>query len=159
MADEEVAEDAVVEEAPAKPSRKDKKVIAAAVPVTASAASAPIPAELPVVQAYAAEETPIDRLMTASTADNSAAASTSASGAWAVQIASAPREADAKAQLDKVAKQAGRVLAKASGFTVAFDKDGTTYYRARFGFETKEAAWKACNALKRKSISCFAVQQ
>lgn len=159
VADEEVAEDAVVEEAPAKPSRKDKKVIAAAVPVTASAASAPIPAELPVVQAYAAEETPIDRLMTASTADNSAAASTSASGAWAVQIASAPREADAKAQLDKVAKQAGRVLAKASGFTVAFDKDGTTYYRARFGFETKEAAWKACNALKRKSISCFAVQQ
>ncbi|MFE0015791.1 D-alanyl-D-alanine carboxypeptidase [Mesorhizobium sp. NPDC059054] len=150
---EVAAEDAVVE--PAKPSRKTKKVIAAAAPVTASAAEMAIPAELPVVQAYApVEETPIDRMMTASTSTNSAA-----SGGWAVQIASAPREADAKAQLDKVAKQAGRVLAKASGFTVAFDKDGTTYYRARFGFETKEAAWKACNALKRKSISCYAVQQ
>ncbi|WP_313956219.1 SPOR domain-containing protein [Mesorhizobium amorphae] len=131
-------------------------MIAAAAPVvTASAAEMAIPAQLPVVQAYApVEETPIDRLMTASTN-----ASSTASGNWAVQIASAPREADAKAQLDKVAKQAGRVLAKASGYTVAFDKDGTTYYRARFGFETKEAAWKACNALKRKSISCFAVQQ
>lgn len=156
VADQITAEDAVVEPAPEKPSRKNKKVIAAAAPVvTASAAEMAIPAQLPVVQAYApVEETPIDRLMTASTN-----ASSTASGNWAVQIASAPREADAKAQLDKVAKQAGRVLAKASGYTVAFDKDGTTYYRARFGFETKEAAWKACNALKRKSISCFAVQQ
>lgn len=155
VADEITAEDAVVE--PAKPSRKSKKVIAAATPVvTASAAEMAIPAELPVVQAYApVEETPIDRMMTASTSTGSS----TASGNWAVQIASAPREADAKAQLDKVAKQAGRVLAKASGYTVAFDKDGTTYYRARFGFETKEAAWKACNALKRKSISCYAVQQ
>lgn len=152
---EDTAEEAEAEAVPAKPSGKAKKVIAAAAPVTASAAEAAIPAELPVIQAYApVEETPIDRLMTASTSTNSAA-----SGSWAVQIASAPREADAKAQLDKVAKQAGRVLAKASGYTVAFDKDGTTYYRARFGFETKEAAWKACNALKRKSISCYAVQQ
>lgn len=156
VADEVAAEDAVVEPVPAKPSRKGKKVIAAAAPVTASAAEMAIPAELPVIQAYApVEETPIDRMMTASTSTGSS----TASGNWAVQIASAPREADAKAQLDKVAKQAGRVLAKASGYTVAFDKDGTTYYRARFGFETKEAAWKACNALKRKSISCYAVQQ
>lgn len=152
-ADEAVAEEAEVETPTAKPSRK--KVIAAAAPVTASVADAPIPAALPVFQAYApVEETPIDRLATASISDSS-----TASSGWAVQIASAPREEDAKAQLDKVAKQAGRVLAKASGYTVAFDKDGTTYYRARFGFGTKEAAWKACNALKRKSISCFAVQQ
>lgn len=149
----EVVAEAVVETPKTKPSRK--KVIAAAAPVAASAVDAPIPGELPVFQAYApVEETPIDRLATASVTP-----SANSSNGWAVQIASAPREEDAKAQLDKVAKQAGRLLAKASGYTVAFDKDGTTYYRARFGFETKEAAWKACNALKRKSISCFAVQQ
>lgn len=149
----EVVAEAVVETSKTKPSRK--KVIAAAAPVAASAVDAPIPGELPVFQAYApVEETPIDRLATASVTP-----SANSSNGWAVQIASAPREEDAKAQLDKVAKQAGRLLAKASGYTVAFDKDGTTYYRARFGFETKEAAWKACNALKRKSISCFAVQQ
>lgn len=149
----EVVAEAVVETPKTKPSRK--KVIAAAAPVTASAVDAPIPSELPVFQAYApVEENPIDRLATASVTPSAIS-----SNGWAVQIASAPREEDAKAQLDKVAKQAGRLLAKASGYTVAFDKDGTTYYRARFGFETKEAAWKACNALKRKSISCFAVQQ
>ena len=39
-------------------------------------------------------------------------------------------------------------------------KDGTTYYRARFGgFGSKTAAWDACAALKKKKISCYAVQQ
>jgi D-alanyl-D-alanine carboxypeptidase len=52
------------------------------------------------------------------------------------------------------------VLADASGFTIAFDKDGVTYYRARFGgFGSKDAAWKACTALKKKKIECYAVQQ
>ena len=46
------------------------------------------------------------------------------------------------------------------GYTVTFDKDGVTYYRARFGgFGSKAAAWKACNALKKKKIECYAVQQ
>ena len=52
------------------------------------------------------------------------------------------------------------VLADASGYTVTFDKDGVTYYRARFGgFGSKNAAWNACNALKKKKIACYAVEQ
>ncbi|TPL51397.1 D-alanyl-D-alanine carboxypeptidase [Mesorhizobium sp. B2-4-6] len=79
---------------------------------------------------------------------------------WVVQVASSPTKTGAQALLDQTAKQAPGILADASGFTVAFDKDGTTYYRARFGgFGSKGAAWKACDALKRKKISCYAVEQ
>ena len=79
---------------------------------------------------------------------------------WVVQVASSPTKSGAQSLLDQTAKQAPKVLADASGFTVAFDKDGTTYYRARFGgFGSKDAAWKACDALKRKKISCYAVEQ
>ncbi|BCG94790.1 SPOR domain-containing protein [Mesorhizobium sp. 131-2-1] len=79
---------------------------------------------------------------------------------WAVQVASSPKQSEAQAFLDKTSKQAPKVLADAAGFTVAFDKDGVTYYRARFGgFSSKDAAWDACNALKKKKISCYAVQQ
>jgi len=79
---------------------------------------------------------------------------------WVVQIASSPTKSGAEALLDKTSKQAPKILADASGFTVPFDNDGTTYYRARFGgFDSKDAAWKACDALKRKKISCYAVQQ
>jgi D-alanyl-D-alanine carboxypeptidase len=79
---------------------------------------------------------------------------------WAVQVASSPKQSEAQAFLDKTSKQVPSVLADASGFTVAFDKDGVTYYRARFGgFDSKTAAWNACNALKKKKIACYAVQQ
>ena len=61
--------------------------------------------------------------------------------------------------LDETSKQAPSVLADAVGFTVAFEKDGVTYYRARFGFGSKTAASKACNALKKKKIECYAVHQ
>ncbi|RWE40250.1 MAG: D-alanyl-D-alanine carboxypeptidase [Mesorhizobium sp.] len=79
---------------------------------------------------------------------------------WVVQVASSPTQSGAQALLDRTSKQAPKVLADAEGFTVAFDNGGVTYYRARFGgFGSKDAAWKACDALKRKKISCYAVQQ
>lgn len=79
---------------------------------------------------------------------------------WAIQVASSPKQSEAQAFLDKTSKQAPKVLADAAGFTVAFDKDGVTYYRARFGgFGSKDAAWNACSALKKKKIACYAVQQ
>ena len=79
---------------------------------------------------------------------------------WVVQVASSPTKSGAQTLLDQTSRQAPKILADASGFTVAFDKDGVTYYRARFGgFGSKNAAWKACDALKRKKISCYAVEQ
>ena len=79
---------------------------------------------------------------------------------WSIQVASSPSEVEARAFLTRTTKQAGQALADASGYTVTFDKDGVTYYRARFGgFETKNDAWKACKVLKKKKIECYAVQQ
>ncbi|HEV7255605.1 MAG TPA: D-alanyl-D-alanine carboxypeptidase family protein [Mesorhizobium sp.] len=79
---------------------------------------------------------------------------------WVVQVASSPSETAARAVLALTGSKAGDVLASASPFTVPFEKDGTTYYRARFGgFDSKAAAWDACGALKKKKIACYAVQQ
>lgn len=116
---------------------------------TKAAAVAPVPA--PVVEAYAAAENPsVDPVSTASVA----------AAGWVVQVASSPSPSEAQSALDKTAKKAPTVLADAAGFTVPFAKGGVTFYRARFGgFESKDAAWNACNTLKKKKISCYAVQQ
>lgn len=79
---------------------------------------------------------------------------------WAIQIASSPSEVEARAFLAKTKKQAAGAVADADGYTVTFDKDGVTYYRARFGgFGSKTAAWNACSSLKKQKIACYAVQQ
>ena len=79
---------------------------------------------------------------------------------WAVQVASSPSEIEARAFLARTNKLAPSILADASGFTMAFNKDGVTYYRARYaGFGSKNDAWAACNALKKKKLDCYAVQQ
>ncbi|MES0093461.1 SPOR domain-containing protein [Mesorhizobium sp. M0030] len=134
---------AVEEPAPVVKTRKVKTVIVTAPKVETAQ----------IVAAYA-EPTPaspqaVDPVNTASVP-----------AGWAVQVASSPKQSEAQAFLDKTAKQAPKVLGAASGFTVAFQKDGETYYRARFGgFRSKDAAWNACNALKKKKIACYAVQQ
>ncbi|MHA6685591.1 D-alanyl-D-alanine carboxypeptidase [Mesorhizobium sp. A556] len=102
-----------------------------------------------VAAAYAEAEQPVDPVNTASLPSG-----------WAVQVASSPSKGEAKAILDKTSKQAPRLLADASAFTMPFKMDGVTYFRARFGgFDSKGAAWKACNGLKKQKIQCYAVQQ
>ncbi|MEW9808424.1 D-alanyl-D-alanine carboxypeptidase [Mesorhizobium marinum] len=79
---------------------------------------------------------------------------------WAIQVASSPSEVEARAFLTRTTRSARDVLASASPYTMTYDKDGVTYYRARFGgFDSKNAAWNACGALKKKKIDCYAVQQ
>jgi D-alanyl-D-alanine carboxypeptidase len=113
-------------------------------PTPAAKVAAPI-----VAAAYAEAEAPVDPVNTASLPSG-----------WAVQVASSPSKGEANAILEKTSKQAPKLLADASGFTVPYQKDGVTYFRARFGgFETKDAAWKACNGLKKHKIQCYAVQQ
>ena len=118
----------------------------------------------PIVQAYAAVEPApqpkaAPRPKAEVTVDPIRTSSTAPEG-WAVQVASSPSEAEAQGFLAKTTKQAPKAVASASPFTVPYVKDGTTYYRARFGgFGSKTAAWDACAALKKKKISCYAVQQ
>jgi len=79
---------------------------------------------------------------------------------WAIQVAAAQSESDARKQLAATSRQAPAILADAAGYTMAFDKNGVTYFRVRFGgFSSKAEAWNACNALKKKKIACYAVQQ
>jgi D-alanyl-D-alanine carboxypeptidase len=129
----------------------DVKPLKENIPFKMAEVSAPannIPAPV-VAAAYAEPEAAVDPVNTASLPSG-----------WVVQVASSPSKGEAKAILDKTSKQMPRLLADASGFTVPFKKDGVTYFRARFGgFETKDAAWKTCNGLKKHKISCYAVQQ
>lgn len=79
---------------------------------------------------------------------------------WVVQVASLPTRDEAVEFLQSVKGRSGSVLASAEGFTTTFEKGGTLYYRARFGgFSGKDAAWKACSALKRRNINCYATEQ
>jgi D-alanyl-D-alanine carboxypeptidase len=114
----------------------------------------------PIVQAYA-EPAPQPKAAPRPKADvDPIRTSSTAPEGWAVQVASSPSEAEAEGFLAKTTKRAPKAVASASPFTVPFVKDGTTYYRARFGgFESKTAAWDACAALKKKKIPCYAVQQ
>lgn len=81
-------------------------------------------------------------------------------GPWAIQVASLPSKSDALSFLENTSKAAPTVLANAEPFTETFNKDGTVYHRARYGgFRSKDAAWNACSALKRKKIACYAIAQ
>ncbi len=131
-------------------------------PVAAEVAPAPTPKSVfvetiesaPVEQAYAQPSS--DRF--GGDVDPVETASVAPSG-WAIQVASSPSKSEAAAFLARTSKVAPAVLAHASGYTVTFDKGGVTYHRARFGgFGSKTAAWKACTALKRKKIDCYAVE-
>ena len=156
--DTSVTEDATVAQGDDEESAEAEapKLVVPAKKVKTVIVAAPKVATAQVVAAYAeptppaVEPTPtVDPVNTASVPSG-----------WAIQVASSPKQSEAQAFLDKTTKQAPKVLADASGFTVAFDKDGMTYYRARFGgFGSKDAAWKACTALKKKKIECYAVQQ
>ncbi len=108
-----------------------------------------------VEQAYAA---PIEARM--ADIDPVNTASVNPPAGWAIQVASSPSEIEARAFLAKTNKIAPTLLAQASAFTMTFEKGGVTYYRARFGgFGSKNEAWNTCNALKKKKLDCYAVQQ
>jgi D-alanyl-D-alanine carboxypeptidase len=132
--------------------------IAAYAPVTAAAApvrpSVPVAAPIP--------SAPVPEASIASRFDGAVdpvtTASTSRSG-WVVQVASSPSQNDAFSALVRTGKEASSVLASANAFIEEFNNKGTIYYRARFGgFDSKNQAWQACDALKRQKIDCYAVQ-
>lgn len=155
--DTSVAEDATVAQGDDEESAEAEapKLVVPAKKVKTVIVAAPKVATAQVVAAYA-EPAPAAEPTQAVDPVNTA----SVPSGWAIQVASSPKQSEAQAFLDKTSKQAPKVLADAAGFTVAFDKDGVTYYRARFGgFGSKDAAWKACTALKKKKIECYAVQQ
>jgi D-alanyl-D-alanine carboxypeptidase len=101
--------------------------------------------------------TKVDNIVTASTAP---APATSGNAGWVIQIGASPDEGSANNLLKAAQDKGGVLLGKARPFTVAFSKDGSQMYRARFGgFGGQNEAVNACNALKKKGISCWASLQ
>ena len=85
-------------------------------------------------------------------------APSSSPGGWIVQIGAAPSETGANSLLSDAASKIG-TLSGFDQFVQRFDKDGQTFYRARFGgFSGKDAANDMCKQLKQAKMSCLAMQ-
>ena len=79
-------------------------------------------------------------------------------GRWIVQIGAAPNETGANTLLSDATGKVGK-LSAFEPFVQRFDKDGQTFYRARFGgFSDKDAANDMCKQLKQAKMSCLAMQ-
>jgi D-alanyl-D-alanine carboxypeptidase len=133
--------------------------------IAAYAAAEPAKAAIAAASAVTAKVVPTARpqaeieLEETGEGDIDLGASTIPSG-WVIQVASVGSEAEARDVLARTSKNAGQVLADATPFTEPFTKGGTSYVRVRFaGFASKNEAWNACGALKKKNIACYAVQQ
>ncbi|WP_174020256.1 D-alanyl-D-alanine carboxypeptidase [Agrobacterium fabrum] len=110
--------------------------------------------------------TKVDNIVTASTAASASAAPSvspraeAPQGGWVIQIGASPDENSARGLLQNAQEKGGAALRSAKPFTVAFSKDGSQIYRARFGgFDGQNAAVNACNVLKKKGVSCWASLQ
>ncbi|GGA60604.1 D-alanyl-D-alanine carboxypeptidase [Pelagibacterium lentulum] len=79
-------------------------------------------------------------------------------GGWIVQVGAAPSEAAAQALIEG-AKQEMSELANLRAYTEIFERNGQTFYRARFaGFGDRNQARLTCDTLTQSSINCLAVQ-
>ncbi|HWJ76245.1 MAG TPA: SPOR domain-containing protein [Kaistia sp.] len=77
---------------------------------------------------------------------------------WKVQIAATASEDGAQSLLDAAKAKGGKALAAAQPSIEAVKKGDETFFRARFaGFETKAKARAACDALKKRDVSCLAI--
>jgi D-alanyl-D-alanine carboxypeptidase len=87
-----------------------------------------------------------------------ATTTTTSPGDWVVQIGAAPNEQGANALLSD-ATTAVSGLGSFRSFVEQFEKNGQTYYRARFsGFGGRDAATEMCSELKKANLSCLAMQ-
>ncbi len=78
--------------------------------------------------------------------------------AWQIQIAALPSLAAARRLLDKAAAPVRSIEAGATALVEPTTTKGKTLYRARFdGFVDRNAAGRACAALKQRKFDCIAV--
>jgi len=102
-------------------------------------------------------EQPVD-LMHSGSVTPVASAETSTPGAWIVQIGAGPSEVSARAMLTDAAGKVGS-LGDFRSYVERFEKNGQTFYRARFvGFGDRNAATAMCDRLKNQNLACLAMQ-
>lgn len=77
---------------------------------------------------------------------------------WVVQIGAAPTEGGANSLLSDASGSISS-LGSFQPYIERFEKNGQTFYRARFtGFGGRDDATAACNQLKKAKMSCLAMQ-
>jgi D-alanyl-D-alanine carboxypeptidase len=77
---------------------------------------------------------------------------------WVVQIGAAPTESGARSLLSDASGSISG-LGNFRPYVERFEKNGQTFYRARFvGFDGRDDATAACNQLKKAKMSCLAMQ-
>ena len=88
---------------------------------------------------------------------HSAAAAEPITG-WVVQIGAGPSEESARGMLSDAAGKVG-TLGDFRSHVERFEKNGQTFYRARFvGFGNRDDATAMCNQLKQQDLACLAMQ-
>ena len=79
-------------------------------------------------------------------------------GSWIVQIGAAPTEQGANSLLSDAAHKVA-TLNDMRPYVERFDKDGQTFFRARFiGLGGRDEASGICGQLKKAKMSCLAMQ-
>ncbi|WP_026362897.1 D-alanyl-D-alanine carboxypeptidase [Methylopila sp. M107] len=146
-------------ERPAAPEPKPMRWIVGTAPqVTGSVRDAePAPAE-----EAAAQAAPSPKLSREASARATEAAAAPVQAAprkgWMIQIGATTEASSAEALLSNARSKGGRVLGSAEPYTETYTRGATTYYRARFAGLNEQSADAACKALKRSSVSCFAIK-
>lgn len=78
-------------------------------------------------------------------------------GTWSIQIGAFSTPEDARRRLAEAKKTGVDTLAGKKAITLAYHKADTVIYRARFAGFDRASAHRACSALSRKSINCYAL--
>ncbi len=112
------------------------------VPQPVETAAAPVPPPAPAAPPPARAEVPREAI-----------------SGWLIQVGAVDSEDAAMRLIDKARGKAGKVLAGAAPVTETVEKDNQTFVRARFaGFDSQKEAQRACAALKKNSMACFALR-
>jgi cell division protein FtsN len=143
---------ASLETAPPPPAAKKRVFTLAstgpAEPVSFSTEAAPASAKLAAPQPeVSADPTPTGPTTSAK-----------AAGPYHVQVGAFTSQAEAESRLGEVRGRATTILDGHQPIAVAFQKDATQWYRARFAGFTQDRAKSTCAELKRMSFECVVMR-
>ena len=78
--------------------------------------------------------------------------------AFHVQVGAFTSKQEAESRLSEVKERAATLLDGHPQLAIAFQKDGTQWYRARFAYFSEGSARSACAELKRLSLDCVVMR-
>jgi D-alanyl-D-alanine carboxypeptidase len=76
---------------------------------------------------------------------------------WNIQLGAFPAEQGARERIARARRALRGLLGGRPAYTMRFQRKGRTYFRARFAGFDRRSASRACRALRRHRIPCFAI--